>query len=107
MKLLILGLALLLAGCCVEETVKYDGHIAVVILYRGALAKKSEVFRIGPRCWVAWYQGIEKLVLSRDGFIVDGPFKYRWTLDRRGPDDADDDHKWFDTNCIDLPLGAP
>jgi hypothetical protein len=92
--------AVLLAGCSRDEI---ETSVGTVILFRSPQAKKSAVYHIGSRCWVAWYSGIEKLVLNRDGTIDDGLFHYRWMLDRRGPDDQADDQKWFDANCVDAP----
>lgn len=99
---LLVAAAVTLSGCCGASSV-LDESIATVILYRGGAAKKAPVHRIGARCYTAWYSGIEKLVLTSDGIIRDGPFVYRWMLDRRGPDDDEADRKWFAANCLDPP----
>jgi len=59
------------------------------------------VHKIGPYCWVAWYDGIEKVLLRRDGTAVSGGFVYRWTLDTPGVDDKKADQAWFDKYCFD------
>ena len=75
-----------------------------VILYSDmGQVQTSHVNRIGPTCWVAWYAGIEKVVLRSDRTAVDGVFHYRWTLDTPGPDDPAADEAWFAANCKDAP----
>ena len=93
----ILVLAALSLCACEQKT--------TVVLIRDGQMKTSAVGKIGPRCWVSWYDGIEKLELRRDGTAVDPPMQYRWTLERSGPDDRAADEKWFDANCYD-PFGV-
>lgn len=95
-------LCLLLLGACDDGgDSDYGDRVGKVILFNyDGQAEKSDVFLAGSRCWVAWYKGITKVVLRGDGTAIDGPlFKYKWTLDRIGPDDVAADRAWFAKNC--------
>lgn len=94
LRYLVLSAALLLGACDPRR-------VGSIILFRNGAARTSDVFKIGPYCWVAWYSGIEKLLLRRDGSAFDLLFYYRWTLDVAGPDDVTNDLAWFDNNCRD------
>ena len=65
--------------------------VGEVILYHGGEAKTSSVHKIGGMCWVAWYTGIEKVILKSDGTADDPPFHYTWMLDVAGPDIREND----------------
>lgn len=80
-----------------------DDYAGEVILYRKGALKTSEVRRAGPTCWAAWYKRIEKLSLRGDGTASDGFWDYRWTLNRRGPDNPTADREWFAKNCHEPP----
>ncbi len=96
---LVVAVMLFLAGYNVDDNIGLD-TIGKVILYRDGEAKVSSVSKIGSRCWVSWYKGIEKLLLKGDGTIYNPPFHYKWTLYRAGPDDPIADKMWFDANCV-------
>jgi hypothetical protein len=75
--------------------------IGEVVLYRNGQVRTSEVRRIGETCWVAWYPGIEKLVLNSDGTAKDSSLHYTWTLNTPGPRSKKADQEWFAKNCRD------
>lgn len=87
----------------VGKVVEWTATAGTVVLYRDGQAKKSDVRRIGSRCWVSWHAGIEKVLLRGDGTARDATIDYRWTLDRPGPDDPVGDRRWFSLNCTEPP----
>lgn len=98
-KIIFLATCLLIMGCDDDGAGTFEKPVGHVILYRDGQAKKSPVYNIGSRCWVSWYDGIEKVLIHGNGTAFDTPFSYRWTLDRKGPDDTAADAMWFKNNC--------
>jgi hypothetical protein len=99
--------ALCLGGCdrAANFLERHDPtSIGTVVLFDdNGQIELSAVGKIGPRCWVAWFKGVNRVILRSDGTAVDGILKYRWTLDREGPDDITADQAWFKKNCADPP----
>jgi hypothetical protein len=101
-------LALLAVAGCDSGPVQYsNSSVGTVILFRGAEARKSGVYKIGSHCWVAWYASIEKLILTPNGIIDDSSFRYRWELDRIGDANPAEDRAFYERNCIPAPRTIP
>jgi hypothetical protein len=49
-----------------------------VILIRGGRMQVSAVNKFGNYCYVAWYQGIDHVILLENGTAHDYPFEYKW-----------------------------
>jgi hypothetical protein len=94
MKKLWVILLCLLSSACSDTS-----DIGEIVLTRNGEIKKVSVNKIGARCYVAWYASIEKLILRRDGFVINYPFTYKWTLVRSGPDNREEDIAWYNQHC--------
>lgn len=75
-KCLIVLASLILSGC--GEILPDVPGTPQVILIRDGQMETSGVYKFGGYCWVAWYHGIEHIILKSDGTANDPPFQYRW-----------------------------
>lgn len=96
---------LLIVGACdrIPSAVNPAAVGQVILVQDGDEMKSVPVGKLGAYCWVARYEGIEKVVLRSDGTAEDMSIRYTWTLDTPGPDDRKADAAWFHKNCRDLP----
>lgn len=99
-RIAVIALALCVSGCLPERSVE------TVILMRKGQFRTSDVKKVGEWCWAAWYKTIDKILMRGDLTAVDGPWTYRWTLHRAGPDDPTADRIWFKQNCAEPPKDA-
>jgi hypothetical protein len=95
MKKFVLVLAITaLSGCA--DINPFSTH---VVLIRDGAMKTSGVGSANGYCYVAWYKGIERIIMRRNGHAYDPPFEYRWELLKIGGSTRDVDQAWFDANC--------
>ena len=88
--------------CCISILGSCDSTAPQVILIRNGQMETSAVQKYGEYCWVAWYKGIEHLILQRDGTAHDPPFNYKWEPLRLSERDAV--QGFFDRNNCKEPL---
>jgi len=75
MKYIAICVLLLLSACDDGLVIQPKDH---VILIRDGKMEVSAISSYGQYCWVAWYEGIEHIILKSDGTADDPPFHYRW-----------------------------
>lgn len=68
---------LMVAGCDDSNFTAYKSYGEVILIRNGGM-EKSNVGKFADHCWVAWYKGIEHIILKRDGTALDPPFRYTW-----------------------------
>lgn len=75
MKYLAICFLFFLSACDDDRAIRPKDQ---VILIRDGQMKVSGISKYGRYCWVAWYDGIDHMILKSDGTASDPPFFYRW-----------------------------